>query len=70
MNINVNEIMNYVNLCSDRIWLDGLCGVSYCAGNKKTYRGSKNYQPVQLLLSHPLLYALLQWLLFANILKL
>ena len=34
MNINVNEIMNYVTLCSDRIWLDGLCGVSYCAGNK------------------------------------
>ena len=27
-------------------------------------------EPVQLLLSHPLLYALLQWLLFANILKL
>ena len=22
-------------LCSDRIWLDGLCGVSYCAGNKR-----------------------------------
>ncbi len=68
MNINVNEIMNYVTYALIAFGLMAFV-VSLIVQAIKDLPWFKNYQPVQLLLSHPLLYALLQWLLFANIFK-